>query len=168
MKDYLKVTIMTIIGFVCALLIYPLLHEGGHVLATLLLGGKCVEFRLLPLPYMVCDAGGIGTPELVAIGMSGILLPFLLSSVMYGKNFYIWFARLILRGITVLSLLIAVSVVILRKFGIIAQGDDITEILHLWSGGTVWITSACIVLCALMIALIVRDKPIRKITTQLA
>ena len=159
---------MIIIGFVCAIIIYPFLHEGGHALATVLLGGKCVAYNLLPLPYMICDATNIGTSELVAIGLSGILFPLFGSFVLQGKNFYVWFTRLILRGMIALSLIISLLVVVLRPFGIVAPNDDITEILHLWGGGTIWIGCGCLVLGVLMIVLIVKDKSIRKIVAQLA
>lgn len=167
LKDYLKITLMTIIGFMCSLLIYPFLHEWGHALTAILLGGKCVAIHLFPSPYMVCDAADIGEFELVAIGLSGILFPLPVSFVLCGGNFYMWFARLILRGIIVLSLAISALIVALRNFGIVAQGDDITEILHIWSGGSTWIGGGSLVLCVLVSALIVKDKPVRKITVQL-
>ena len=57
-----------------AVLLYPALHELGHSLATLVFGGKVIEFHLLPLPNMLCDGSSVGNAGLVTIASSGVAL----------------------------------------------------------------------------------------------
>ena len=57
-----------------AVLLYPALHELGHSLATLVLGGKVIEFHLLPLPNMLCDGSSVGNAGLVTIAVAGVAL----------------------------------------------------------------------------------------------
>ena len=57
-----------------AVLLHPALHELGHSLATLVFGGKVIEFHLLPLPNMLCDGSSVGNAGLVTIAVSGVAL----------------------------------------------------------------------------------------------
>lgn len=163
MKDFLKVILMSLIGFFVAVVLYPFLHESGHAIATVILGGECVKFILFPLPYMECNAAGIDNAALVVIGISGMILPFLFSAVMWSKNFYVWYTGLILRGISILSLIISACVILLRWCGIVVANDDITQVLSLWPNGEVWILVGALTLSASMWIIVLKEKPIRRI-----
>jgi len=162
-KDCIKVCLMSLIGFFVALILHPFLHEAGHSIATILLGGQCVEFHLLPLPYMVCNAAGIGNIALVIIGLSGYILPFLLAVVIRRKFFYIWYGRLILRGISILSFVISAAVVLLGWCGITVPNDDITQILSLWNSGAVWLLIGALVSVIFLVTITAKEKPFRRI-----
>ena len=95
LSDVMKLILMTAIGLFVAIVGYPLLHELGHSLAAVLLGGKVLDFQLLPLPNILCDSTGLSTLFISIIGLSGMALPFLVSVCIRTKGYYLWFAGLI-------------------------------------------------------------------------
>ena len=46
MTDAKRGAMLLLLGLFTAVLLYPALHEGGHILVTLLLGGRVREVRL--------------------------------------------------------------------------------------------------------------------------
>ena len=76
------------------------MHELGHSLATLVFGGKIVEFHLLPLPNIVCDGSTIGNAGLVTIGLCGMFVPFLISVSIRPKHFTLWYVTQLVKGIS--------------------------------------------------------------------
>ena len=46
MTDAKRGAMLLLLGLFTAVLLYPALHEGGHILVTLLLGGRIREVRL--------------------------------------------------------------------------------------------------------------------------
>lgn len=168
MKDTLKVVGMTLIGFFVALIVYPFLHEAGHSIAAVMLGGECVEFRLFPLPYMVCNAAGMESGSLIIVGLSGLLLPFLISLVIRSRFFYLWYASVLLRGISILSFVISAVVVLLHWGGVAVPNDDITQVLDLWQGGASWIFAGALLFTAILITVTVRERPLKRIVSAFA
>ena len=74
-EDFSRVLFLLAVGLFTAAVMYPLLHEAGHSLAALLLGGRVVELRLFPIPSVLCDVGGIGSAGLVVFALCGAALP---------------------------------------------------------------------------------------------
>ena len=107
------------IGLLCAVFIYPFLHELGHGLVVFLLGAKVVELN------------SIGATEYVVAGMGGIIFPAALCLLIRcNRKFWIWYAVFIVRLICIWSLLLAAISIVLFKFGILLPNDDITRILQ--------------------------------------
>lgn len=80
-RDIFKIIKMTIIGLIVAILIYPFTHEFGHTLLSLINGAEVVEFKLLPIPYITCNIGGLTTNEIIAIGFAGNIIPLIINSI---------------------------------------------------------------------------------------
>lgn len=150
-----------IIGLFTAILIYPLLHEIGHSVAAILVGGSVCEIKLLPLPYMTCDVSGIGSTGMTVIGISGMLFPLLLTWLIYMKNFWIWLIGLYMNFICFLSFSISLYGCITYIIGKPLVNEDITKIIELCPDKTwVWIA----VFSALIVCIIVQviiTKPIK-------
>ena len=51
------------IGLLCAVFIYPFLHELGHGLVVFLLGAKVVKLQWFPLPSILCRMNSIDATE---------------------------------------------------------------------------------------------------------
>ena len=102
---------------------YPALHELGHSLATLMFGGKVIEFHLLPLPNMLCDGSSVGNARLVIIGICGMLIPFLISISFKPKHFTLWYVMQLIKGISSLAF------AIVNKFNV---RDNFFYIGHLY------------------------------------
>lgn len=120
-----------LVGLLSAILIYPILHEGGHALATVLFGGKVCEFHLLPLPFIICESSDVSLSGMILIGLSGILFPLLFSWVIYLKNFWVWLIGLYLNFICFLSFAISLYGCIRFINGSSIATEDITKVLEL-------------------------------------
>ena len=81
MKDTIKAIGLFIVGLAVAVIVYPVLHELAHSLVAIAVGARVVEINILPVPSVLCDIQAVDNTGIVAIGMSGMLLPFFLSDV---------------------------------------------------------------------------------------
>lgn len=144
-------------------LIYPILHEAGHSLIALIVGAKVVAFNLFPLPNVMCDVLNVENTGIVAIGLGGIIIPYLISYFLKPKPFWIWYANTIVRGISLLALVISVVSIILWLNGNIVQNEDIVQVLTVFNDGA----TLFLIIFALMIIYgvirIITDKPIKTI-----
>lgn len=86
----LEVTIMTLIGLAVAIVVYPFLHESGHTLTTILLGGTIREFTMFPFASVLSDISQMPNTGLVIVGLSGVLFPLIISVAIHPKQFYFW------------------------------------------------------------------------------
>lgn len=150
-----------LLGLLSAILIYPILHEGGHALATILFGGKVCEFHLLPLPFVICESSQISLSGMILIGLSGMLFPLLFSWVIYLKNFWVWLIGLYLNFICLLSFAIALYGCIRFINGSSIATDDITKVLELCPGKISVFVIALIVLIIGMVIQIIISKPLQ-------
>ena len=73
MTDAKRGAMLLLLGLFTAVLLYPALHEGGHILVTLLLGGRIREVRLGAAASVLC--GGLRHGELAAVAFGGVGLP---------------------------------------------------------------------------------------------
>lgn len=163
MKDAIKIAVMTLTGLVVAIIIYPFIHESGHVLATLISGGKVKEFMVFPLPNILSDVSGISNASFVFIGLSGVMLPFLLSVVFRPKHFFLWYCSFVFKGIVLLSMLISSVVIIMNRFGLAQSNDDMIKVLDYWQNGTAILLPLLFLSGFLMVVSIAKDHPIKRI-----
>lgn len=70
MTDAKRGAMLLLLGLFTAVLLYPALHEGGHILVTLLLGGWIREVRLGAAASVLC--GGLRYGELAAVAFGGV------------------------------------------------------------------------------------------------
>lgn len=160
MKDFLKIIGIIFVGLFSAVIIYPILHEVGHSLIALIVGAKVVEFNLFPLPNVMCDVLNVENTGLVAIGLGGIIIPYLVSFILKPNLFWIWYANTIVRGISLLALVISVVSIIMWLNGNIVQNEDIVQVLTVFNDGA----RLFLIIFALMIIYgvirIITDKPL--------
>lgn len=55
LRDFLKVVYIFVVGLFMAVFVYPVLHEAGHLFATLAVGGDVAEVGIFPVAYTKCD-----------------------------------------------------------------------------------------------------------------
>lgn len=162
-SDFIKLFFMTAIGLFVAVVGYPLLHELGHSLATILFGGKVIELRLLPLPYVLCDSTGLSTLFISFIGLSGMALPFAISVFIHSKGYYLWFAGLILKGISLLSFCISIVAVFMYMSGHPISNEDVTQVISFQALSPWMVLGVVLVSAIICIFEIIKDHPIRQI-----
>ncbi len=128
MKMSLNLAMVLFLGLFIAILGYPFLHELGHSMVAILMGGSVEEFCLFPVAYVLCNVYGIGDFGQVLIGVSGMLFPFICGIIIHCKNFWIWYIGLVLNIISTLAFIISIVGCFLFENNPI-KNDDITQIL---------------------------------------
>lgn len=131
MKDAAKLLGLLAVGLFTAVLLYPFLHELGHAAAAVSAGAKVAEFHLLPLPNVLCDMRGVHTAGKAWIGAGGIALPIVIAALPCPKGFWTWYIRLLLKGISLLAVLISAVSAVLFLYGRPVANEDITQVLQL-------------------------------------
>ena len=144
LKEFLKMVGLIIVGLLTAVIIYPFLHEIGHSLIALLVGARIIDFNILPIPFIVCEITTVDVSGQMLIGLGGIVFPFVLSMLLKPKWFWGWYASLILKGISVYSVILSIIAIVLHISGNSWQKEDIVQVLQLFPNGT-WLF--LIVLC---------------------
>ncbi len=162
MKEFLKMVGLIIVGLLTAVIIYPVLHEGGHSLNAVLVGATVTDFTLFPLPCALCDVIGVSIPGRVFIGFGGVMLPIVVSVLANSKNFWIWYVGTIIKLISVLALGIASYACIQFKFGTPIINEDATQILEMWPDGWVALFVVCLVTIGYILLNVIKQRPIRR------
>ncbi len=162
MKDAIKIAAITIVGLIIAVIVYPVLHEGGHSLAAVIVGAKIEEFNLYPLPNVLCSVQSVGTMELVVIGISGMLFPFLLTAIIQPKKFWSWYICFTTRGICLLSFVIALFAVAVFQTDLKMVNEDITQVMQLAPDYKGLYAAILLGLVVWDILLVVKSHPIRR------
>lgn len=144
LKDFLKMIGLIIVGLLTAVIIYPFLHEVGHSLVALLVGARITDFDILPIPFVECEVSNVDVTGQTLIGLGGIVFPFALSMLLKPKWFWGWYASLILKGISVYSVILSIIAIVLHINGNSWQKEDIVQVLQLFPSG-MWLF--LIVLC---------------------
>ncbi len=163
MKDFTKIFGIMFFGLLTATLIYPILHEVGHSAIAVLVGAKVKDFNIFPLPSVACDIFEISDIGIIAIGLGGNLVPYLISFLLKPKSFWGWYTNSIVRGICLLATTISAVSVILWLNGITVKNEDVVQILNTVSSDA----SVFVILFTIMliygIKQITVDKPFKKI-----
>lgn len=138
MKDTIKAIGLFVVGLFVAVIAYPVMHELAHSLVAILVGARIIEINILPMPSVLCEVGSVDSAGIVAIGMSGMLLPYFLSAVFKPKNFWLWYANYVVKGISALAFTISTISTMCFLTGNPLPNDDTTQTLMTWSNGK-WI-----------------------------
>ncbi len=163
MKDATKMFALTVYGLLIASIIYPIMHEASHMIATAVCGGEVKEFALFPLPQVLCDISKVSDTGMVLIGMAGVFIPFFISEPIRFKSFVFWYGSLIFRGIVLLSMIISCIVILMSLFGFIDENDDMIKVLMYWDDGEPWLFSLLLSGSVVTIIRIMKEHPIKRI-----
>lgn len=121
---------MFVIGLLIAIIIYPFLHEAGHSLSAFLFGVEVIDFRIFPIASVLLKMNvSISDLHLFAIGVSGIIFPFLISLLLPSKSFWMWYMKTALRLICAISFVIEIVSAIMFEKGSSMQNDDTAILL---------------------------------------
>lgn len=161
MKIMIKSIGLLMTGLLVAVIIYPLLHELGHSIMAVMVGASVLEMELFPIPYVLCSTDGTDIIGQVIIGTGGIIMPLIISQIKVCSNFWLWYTRLLLKGISVLALIISTISTIAFMKGNPLPNDDTTQILKIWPNGIWIILLISIVMSVIVLVSIVKEKPLK-------
>lgn len=162
MKDALKCFGLLAVGLLTAIFLYPFLHELGHTLAALIFGRQVYDFRLLPMPSVMCEMDVTNELSIIVVGFSGMLLPYFLCLVPPRKSFWIWYLWAIISGICLLSFAVSIAAIILYVNGNPMANEDITQIMKFTNEYYVLYLVILIGLSIIRATQVVRTKPIKR------
>ncbi len=159
MKTALKTLGITVMGLLVATVIYPLLHELGHIITSVLVGAEVVDMALLPVPSILCDVIGINNLGLVVIGFGGMVFPVLISFFLPRRWFFVWYLRMLLQVVSILAIIISCVSVILM----VNPQDDMIQVLKFWEYGKILLLFILCCLASAVAMLVYFDRPMRRI-----
>lgn len=157
MKLALKFFALLVLGLLTVLIIYPFLHESGHSLAVLLLGGRVERFNILPVPYILCQMNEYNKIDFLIVGFSGMLLPYIISFFVQKSNFWLCYLKIALRFVCLISFVLGVVSAYLYKKGSVMRNDDVTTILQNSPEYLIFCFVLLILLSIVTIALFLKD-----------
>lgn len=118
-------------GLFIAIFVYPFLHETGHFISSLLLHVRVLDFKIIPMPSVLCEFNGsINSIEFLIIGLSGAILPYAVTFLLPMKTFWLWYCRVTIKLICLISFIISIASVLLYQKGNSLSNDDMTNILQ--------------------------------------
>lgn len=162
MKDFLKLFLIAVVGGLTAIILYPIIHEIGHGVSAIIFGVEVKELHIFPNAYVICDVSRTKEFGKIMIGLSGILLPFILSAFVQPKKFWGWYTCFILRGVCILSFGFSLIAIALFNFGREIENEDIVQVLKI-EPMYAWIYAlAFIVLMLIDLFLVAKSQPIQK------
>ncbi len=162
MKDLFCAFKMFFCAVFVAVFIYPLLHEAGHSLVAIILGVEVVDVKILPVPYVVCKLSYTDVISQVLITLGGTVGPFVLSMIIKFKRFWLWFALLNLRIISLYTIAFSIVSALLFMNGITVQGDDIVMLLRVFPRGENFLILSMLMMLWYGIAKVVKERPLAK------
>ena len=162
MKDALKYFGLLAVGLLTAIFLYPFLHELGHTYAAIIFGRQVCDFRLFPIPSIMCEMDITNELAVIVVGFSGMLLPYLVSLVPPRKTFWIWYLWLIISGICLLSFAVSIAGIFMYVSGGPMANEDVTQIMKFADEYYVLYLAILIVLSVIRTVQIVRTKPIKR------
>ncbi len=163
MKDVVKISGILFTGLFVAIVLYPFLHETGHAAATVLSGANLCDFRLFPQPYVVCNLSSLCFRGQCMIGISGMLLPFILSCLVRSRRFWLWIVCFFIKSISIIAFGISYIAVLCFQSGFIWGNEDIVKVVQLSRiDSSVWLFLMLVFFCISFLSLY-SDKPIEKI-----
>ena len=133
MKDALRCFGLLAVGLLTAIFLYPFLHELGHTCAAIIFGRQVCDFRLFPIPSVMCEMDI--TNKLAVIVISGICL---------------------------LSFAVSIAGIFLYVSGSPMANEDITQIMKFADEYYVLYLAILIVLAVIRSVQIVHSKPIKR------
>ena len=150
------------IGLFTAVILYPFLHESGHSLFAVALGGKVTEFNLLPLPNIVCNVSGLEARAIAFIGLGGLLFPLIFTALVNIKNFWAWLIGIYISFITFLSYLISLYGCIAYAYGTAVVNEDVTQIIDIYPNAFSGLIILLIALMGIVAFQVVKSKGLQR------
>ncbi len=166
MKDMAKVIGLFTVGLFVAVILYPILHEFGHSLMTVICGAEVEEITFFPLPSVLCKTVNLKTSSIVMIGFGGMALPYFITNIPAPKNFWMWYVWLLIKCITLLSFSVSVIAIYMFFAGNPMADEDITQILKYDPKYSSVYVALLSVAGAGIIRQIVRSKPLKRCMKQ--
>ena len=78
------------------------------------------------------------------MAFGGVGLPLVLAMLLRPKHFPLWYVVQLVKGISVLAILLSLISLIGCKYGVIVENDDIMNAVRLWPEGRGFVLFCCV------------------------
>ena len=157
---------IVIIEIVC-LCVYTILHETGHAIMTLLMGGEIKQISLFPQAFV---KGSLPIPEKpmarIFIGLAGIVFPFIIAIIINfikTKRFKTWLFNLSLKFISLVNFISSIVILFMYQIGHVIEKDDIVQVAKHNPEGIVFYYTLLAVLSIITMIDIAKMKPVSRV-----
>ena len=99
----LRIGAMLVLTLSVMLIVYPALHEAGHMLAGWCAGAIIKGVEVFPLPHTVLYLSGLSRMNLLATAFGGSLLPLLALAIPGSRHYSLYHIKLTIALITLVS-----------------------------------------------------------------
>lgn len=133
-KQALLIVYLIILAWFIILIVYPFLHESGHLLSAIICGGKAHGMRLGFLQASVSFSGDFNNFQLAIVHISGAILPYVIwlvfiISIPKNVHFILEGFKILFSGIVIGSMLPWIIIPILFELNKAPAGDDVTKFM---------------------------------------
>lgn len=130
MKEKINILFLVVIALFVCIVVYPIVHELGHVIIAKLLGIEVVGVSIFPYSIL-CSSKELSDSKEIAIALGGLALPIVICLFEITEKFFSWYMLFIFHAVTELSILIEIIIIYLNRKGIVYKNDDMTIILEI-------------------------------------
>lgn len=124
-----KSCILLSISLFVTIVLYPLLHETGHIIPLLILGGHIKEITLFPASVL-CNVSNLSDNQQIWIAFSGFFLPILISLIPLNSIIILRFANTMLKVLNIYYVLLNIFYLFCFIQSRPLNNTDITIILY--------------------------------------
>lgn len=133
-KAVFKIVFLIFSGIFLIYPVYPFLHECGHMIAALIVGGKEITLDMSFPPSVLCNIGNVSPFGSYIISVFGSLFPCIFSLFPFDKNYYLTILKIYINALGISACSYSIVVAILFSTGIYQDiHDDIVQALHIYS-----------------------------------
>lgn len=162
MRDVFRGVSLIVVGFVAAIIVYPFLHELGHLIAAWISGAEIYEFSILPVPNVLCRFDSTDLRSTVIVGFGGIIFPSALTGLRVPKKFMTWYLWFTLKCICILSFVVSLWALIFYQTGIEIANDDMTRVMQFAPEFRMLYIIAIVQMLAITLLQLIRSKPLSR------
>ena len=127
-----KIVFFFVLSVVIIYPINPFIHECGHIIATLLVGGEVMELSMGFPPYVISNIAHVSPVGNYIISVSGSLLPCLFGLIPYDRNYITKAIRLLFCVCGMTGCVVSIAIAVLYRFGIYtSNSDDIVQAMKI-------------------------------------
>lgn len=145
-----------------AVIVYPLLHESGHILVAIIMGAKITGFNLYPTPYVACETMFKNNILQVFVGFGGTIIPFITVRILKFKFFWIWYVLFATRVINALSIFLSIVSLCFFAKGIIWENEDAVKMVNIIPNASLVIFVSFLVLFVCETIGLIKENPYKK------
>lgn len=139
------------------LILYPALHEAGHLAAALLTGTRIADAGLFPTAYVRVDAAGAAPERIMILSLSGVGFPLLFLPVPVFHRYCLYFIKLTIALMTAVG---AVTSLVGLFFGYDSAYDDAALAVRFFPECRGIVTGVLLTVLSAASAYIVLTKPV--------